>query len=301
MRKPFTVLLGLVAAASLAVNLYLFQRYSTSRPLLRMENDTISIKEYRDSLEYQFGKTTLTKITFGKIVLNAAKKGGVYPADKEVDSRLVEIQRSRPDQLEMARMDAVRMSELRQDLKTDIALENLTIKETKVSEVEVQTFYKANEELFTLPMQSRTLIVRARNRIDAATAEALMKQANMTPEAIASTQPRLGVVGITLTPNWDTLPAESRARLSRAVTATPVGSVVQVPVQDSFYIVRVDRRAVAEVLPYRKARMQAERLARLAKAPPRTVVLARLYRDANVRFEIPRYADFFRGIEAAPK
>lgn len=191
------------------------------------------------------------------------------------------------------------MSQLRQNLQTDIALENLTMHGVTMTEPEIRAFYNRNPALFKVPSQASTLIVLAQNNVDAATAEALMQRKEMTPAAISSTQPRLKVVGLNFTPNWDSLPGEARTRLANAVFAALVGGIVKVTVQNIIFVVRIDKRAGEEVASYEKARPQAERLARLAKAPQREVVLARLYKDAGVQFEIPRYADFFRDIDAA--
>lgn len=191
------------------------------------------------------------------------------------------------------------MSQLRQNLQTDIALENLTMHGVTMTEPEIRAFYNRNPALFKVPSQASTLIVLAQNNVDAATAEALMQRKEMTPAAISSTQPRLKVVGLNFTPNWDSLPGEARTQLANAVFAALVGGIVKVTVQNIIFVVRIDKRAGEEVASYEKARPQAERLARLAKAPQREVVLARLYKDAGVQFEIPRYADFFRDIDAA--
>ena len=299
MRKLFVVLLVLGLTISLVSNGILFQRYSTSRPILRFGSDAVSIKEYRDTLEYQYGKTVLTRITLTKIVGNAAKKAGVSPTKQEVDRCIADIQRRAPKQLEAARQDAIKMSQLRQNLQTDIALENLTMHGVKMTEPEIRAFYNRNPALFKVPSQASTLIVLAQSSVDAATAEALMRRKEMTPAAIASTQPRLRVAGLNFTPKWDSLPAESRTSLANAVLQAPVGGIVKVEVQNIIFVVRIDKRAGEEVTSYEKAKPQAERLARLAKAPRREAVLARLYKDASVQFEIPRYADFFRDIDAA--
>ncbi|MBC8101115.1 MAG: peptidyl-prolyl cis-trans isomerase [Cytophagales bacterium] len=301
MKKFFIVLLLLVTAASLAGNLFLYQRYSTSRPVMQIGTDGISVKEYRDSLEYQFGKPVLTKIAITKIVMNAAKKAGVTPGEKDVDSRLSDIERRMPERLEMARKDPVKMADLRRDLKADIALENLSMKEVKLSETEIRDFYRRNPARFRVPTQAQTTMIVAQNSVDAATAEALMKEKGMTPANIASSQPRLRVVGLNFSPNWGALPAEARARLSSAVMATSVGGIKKVAIQNLFFVVRVDKRASEGVVPFEKARSQAERFARLAKAPRREVVVTRLYKEANVQFEMPRYASYFQEIEAASR
>jgi hypothetical protein len=294
-KKVLVALLALVAIASIAGNFFLYQRYSTSRPVVRIGGDAITLKEYRDSLEYQFGKPVLTKLTLMKLVMNAARKAGVSPKKTDVDSRIAEIERRQPKQLEEAQRDPVKMAELRQELMTDIALENLTIKDVKVTDGQTRAFYNQHKALFQVPTQAKTTIVIADSPVDAATAEQLLHMKNMTPATIANTQPRLHVVGINgVNVNWGTLPASEQARLSNAVMHTSEHGVTKVLIGKQYFIARVDSVGKGEVVPYEKIRPQVERAARLAKAEPRDVVLARLYKKADIKFEIPRYEEYFR-------
>jgi hypothetical protein len=300
LKKVLVALLALVAIVSLAGNVFLYQRYSTSRPVMRIGSDAVTLKEYRDSLEHQFGQPVLTKLAVTKMVTTSAAAAGVSPAAKDVETRLADIERREPKQLEAARQSPEKMAELKRDLTADMALENLTIKDVKLSESQVRAFYNQNKARFQVPVQTQALVILARNSVDAATAQELLKMKKMTPATIASTQPRLGVAGVNLNLNWDALPTPARARLASVVQSTPMGGVRIIPIDPkTFFVIRVDKRAEQEVLPFEKVRSQAERMARLAKAPSRDVMLARLYKDANVQFEIPRYASFFKEFDSA--
>ncbi|MES2460793.1 MAG: peptidyl-prolyl cis-trans isomerase [Armatimonadota bacterium] len=306
MKKVLVALLALVAIASLAGNAFLYQRYSTSRPLLRMGDESITIKEYRDALEYQAGKPVLTELAISKMVTAAARKAGVTPTEKDVDARIAYIRRTQPTALQGSDSDPAKKAEYRQKLTTQMALENLTIKDVKLSDGEIRAFYNKNRAQFAVPMQAESLVVIATNPVDAATAKALLNKTDLTGQAIVSNTQRLGVLGINVTMeafDKGVSPA-ARQRVSNAVMDAPVGvrGIKTVPLDNgAFAVLRVNRRDSAGFTRYEKAKPLAERMARIEKASKNGPVLARLYKDADIQFEIPRYAAYFAEIEQTIK
>lgn len=301
MKKFLIVLLFITAAVSVAGNVLLYRRYSSGRPLMRIGSETITVKEYRDQVDYQYGKAVLNKLAYAKLVLMEAKKSGVLPTDKEIDQRIADIERLTPKALESALNDPQKMSELRESMKTDIALENLTIKDIKTADAEVRAFYSRNRQLFAVPTQARTTLVIADSQIDASTATKLLQDPKMTPGVIAN-QPRLKVVGVNgFNINWDAIPTKVRDNISRAVLSARVGSVVTVPVGGQFVIARTEARENEGVIPFQKVKPRVERMVKLQKASPRQLVLAKLYEKAGVSFEVDKYAAYFQDVEEALK
>ena len=73
-------LLCLVCVGSLGANAYLYQKYSSRRTVLTLKGgDQVTVKEYRDQLEFLHGRETLRKLTLSKIVTAKARQAGVYP------------------------------------------------------------------------------------------------------------------------------------------------------------------------------------------------------------------------------
>lgn len=297
-KRLLVSLLVLVAIVSLAANVWLYKKYSSNRPVVRVGSDVVTLKEYRDNLDYKFGKAVLSKMTLAKIVNQAAQKAGVTASKADVDARIADIQRRTPAVLEAAMKDPVQMNELRQDLATDLAVENLIIKDVPASDTQAREFYAKNAALFAVPLQSQTLMATAANSVDANTAAALMRQKGTTG-AMLATQPRIGVVGVTSQINWNAIPPKDRDNLSQAVNRTAIGGVSVVPVTGGFFVVRIDSRESAGTVPYEKIKGQVLRMARLQKGTPRDVKLAQLYRDAGVTVEMANYASFFSELNEA--
>jgi foldase protein PrsA len=301
MKKFLVILLVLVAITSVAGNVLLYKRYSTQRPLMHIGSESIKIKDYRDQVDYQAGKAVLNKMAYAMLILQEAKKANLIPTEDDIAKRLATIERRVPKALEAARSDAQKMAELKRDLTTDIALENLTIKDVKVTDAEVRAFYAKNKALFQVPAQARTTIVLAQNDVDAKTAASLLNNPSMTPDIIAN-QPRLRVVGVNgYKVDWNAVPTRTQEELARAIFAAKVKQVTTVRAGTAFLVARVDGRETSGIEPFEKVRPTVERLAKLKKAPSGPVVLARLYKGANVSFEIGKYAEYFSDIEKFAK
>lgn len=308
MKRFLVVLLALVALGSLLGNLLLFRRYSTNRPVVSLKGGAITVKDYRDRLEYLHGQEVLTRMVLRQVVMSAARQANVMPTDANVDRRIEFIKRRNPQQLQAALTDPKVMIETRSNLASDIALENLTIKDFPVTEAEVNAFYVRAKKMFAVPDQTLMTVVTAFNEVDAQTATKLLEQ-KVDTGTIAN-QPRLGVVGMTVQLNWAIMPKGTQERLTRQASQTPAGKVFRFSLpgndQIKFLVVRVEKQGAKGYLPLSEVREDVERSCRLAKAQSkgRTTgsTLLETYRAAGVRFDSERYAQYLANVtEAAQK
>lgn len=296
MRKLSLGALVALALISLSANALLYLRYSSRRPLLRIRGAVITKKQYFDLLESRYGQPVLSKLVMEEVVRQAAERARVWPTDKEVEARLVELQRIAPQTLGPDSSDPDRRQALEREVASSIALENLRIGGVSVSEAGIAAFYRANRKAFTPPPQAGAIVVVTAGRVDAAIAADLLRR-NMPPQVIAR-QPRLNVVGLNnFNPAWQSLPAGELARLGSHVLRMKPGTVAVFPVQGMFVTVRVRQQSPGTPPPLSKIRDRVARLARLDKAPGAEVTLARLYRDAHVTFETGHYAGYFDAFE----
>ena len=283
--------------AGVASSSFLYLRYSSSRPIMRVGNEAITRKDFEERVEYAAGKAILTKMAYHKMIMQAAQKANAVPTEKDVDARIAEIERRTPAVLEEAKHNPVKMADLRQDILSDIAFENLRIKDVKLSDGDVAAYYAQNKAMFGVPAQAQTTVAVAQNSVDAETAKGLLSQ-GIKPETIAR-QPRLRVVGIDgFQINASQIPPELATRLNKAVFSMQEGDITSIPAGSSFLILRVNKRAVAGVPPLETVRPLVERMAKLGQAPPADVTLAKLYKDAPVVFEVDKYSAYFSDIQA---
>ena len=292
MKRILPLLLALIAAGSLIANGLLYMRYSTNRPLMTMSGTQISRKEYQDMMDALYGKPILTKMAYARIIHEAAVKAKCTAADKDIDARVEEIHRVNPGVVETAQRDPVRGQLLRDDTRTTLEFENLRIKDIKISAAEARQFYDQNKPRFALPLQVKTSIAFTNNQGDAQAAKEMMD--NNIALNIIGRQPRIKVIGVNgFAPNWNVLPAPDRQKLTSEINGVPVKQTRIIALKDIFVVVRVDTRDEGGVQPFEKIKDRVDRFARLARAPKEAVSLGKLYQEANVTFEVPKYAAYF--------
>ncbi len=292
-------LVAVALVLSLIANVLLYLRYSSSRPLVTVGGDVITRRQYQDLLERQAGQPVLSKMVFDKVVAQAAAREGVTPTPQDVDARIKDVQRRAPQQLAPFAQDPAKMAELRQDLGTSIALENLRIKDVAVPPAAVSAYYAAHQAEFKLPEQVQTNIVVTQNAVDAATATALLKQGT-PPDAVAR-QPRLRVVGVNgYNPDLSGLSPAVKAQVDAFVKAARVGDVKTLRQGPAFLTFQVSASSHEAMPPLAQVRDRVERAARLERAPPAQEELARLYQAAPPTFSSDKYAGFFDAVRKYP-
>jgi hypothetical protein len=288
MKKVLLALLCLVCLGSLGANFYLFQKYSSKRPILTLKGgERVTIKDYRDRLEFLHGRETLRRLTMSRIVLAAAKKAGVSPSERQVEARIKEIERTAPEAI-----PAGRRAELKDELATEIALEGLSLQNITVTDDEARAFLTKHPELFHLPRQSKVILVVAEDEVHAGTAERMLRRKEVR-EAELAMEPGLRVAGLDgFSPNLNALPETEREKLRTTALNLAPGAVARLQIRQTHFILRGETQEPARQPDYATVREKARRLVALSKARPREVVLSELYRDAGVTFEID-YRDWF--------
>ncbi|MGC4042955.1 MAG: peptidylprolyl isomerase [Armatimonas sp.] len=288
MKKVLISLLCIICIGSLGANAYLYQKYSTRRPILTIKGgDTVTLKEFRDQLEFQHGRETLRKLTMSKIVSGEARKAGVYPPDKAVEERIKEIERTSPDAI-----PAGRREELKKELFVEMALEGLSLRGVEVTDDEARAFLAKHPELFHLPRQAKVTLVVADDEIHANTAERMLNRKEVH-EAELAMEPGLRVAGLDgFQPNLNLLPEADREKLRTTALNLKAGAVARLKLQNTHFVLRAEIQESAQQPTYDAVREKARRLARLSKARPRDVVLSELYKNAEVNFEMD-YRDWF--------
>jgi len=300
--KSFSArILAVVAVLSLIGNALLYMRYSSARPVVTVGGDVITKKQYQDQLEHQAGQQVLSKMVFNKLVAQAAARAGVTPTAQDVDAQIKEIERRSPQLLAPYSQDPAKMAEVREDLQSAIALENLRIKDVAMTPAQVAAFYAKNRAKFALPQQVQATTVVTENAVDAATATDLLRQ--KTPPDVLARQPRLHVVGANgYNPDMTTLPVATRQQVSKFVNAAKVGDIKTFPLaaahqKPTFLTFQVTKSSRETLPPLAQIRTQVERQARLERAPAPQAEMARLYQAAKPTFNSDRYSAYFDALQ----
>ena len=298
--KSFSVrILSVLLILSVAANVLLYLRWSSSRPLVTVGSAVITKKQYQDQLEHDQGQAVLTKLVFTSLVSQAASRDSVTPTESDIDGRIAAIQRQSPQVIAPYVSDPAKMAQFRQDLETEMALENLRIHDVALSPAQVAEFYTQHRADFALPEQTLTTTVVSSNATDAVTAATLLRQ-NAPPDVIGR-QPRLRVVGISgYRPDMQALPAAFKQQTNDWAAHAGIGTVKTFQAGSFYLTFRVTRRLPAVVPPLAQVRGEVERAARLAAAPTQSEELARLYQSTKPSFNSEKYAAYFASVNQYP-
>lgn len=303
--KSFSArVLAVVAVLSLVGNVLLYMRYSSTRPLMTVGGIVITKKQFQDQLEHQAGQQVLSKMVLDKLVAQAAARAGVPPTTREVDAQIADIERRSPQLLAPYRQDPAKMAEVRQDIQTTIALDNLRIKDVGLTPAEVAAFYAKNKGKFALPQQVQATTVVTKNAVDAATATDLLRQ--KTPQDVIARTAGLHVVGVNgYTPDLATMPQALKQQVSSFVQKAQVGQVKTFQLggthQDTLFLTfQVTKSSQAMIPALAQIRTQVERQARLERAPAPQAEMARLYQAAKPTFNSDKYAVYFDVLQKYP-
>lgn len=299
--KSLTVrLLAVVTVLSLTANVFLYYRYSTSRPIVTLGSQSISRKQFQDVLESQAGQPVLSKLVFESLVAQAAAQASLTPTPQDIQARIDAIQRRAPQVLTPYSSDPVKMAQFRHDLGTSIALENLRTQGVAVSPAALSAYYTAHRADFALPAQWKTTTVVADNSVDAQTAADALRQGE--PPDVLARQPRLRVVGVGgYNPNIQTAVSPATyQQMNTFLKSAKVGDVKIFPAGKYSVILRLTQKSAGTVPPLSQIKDQVERAARLAQAPSQDAELAKLYQAAHPSFTSDKYAAYFASAQQYP-
>ncbi len=295
MKKFALPILAAVTVIALLSTLLTYLRWAPRRPLVTVGDQVISKYDYQAALDKQAGKAVLNKLVYTSLVRQAATKAGVLPTEKDVDTRIADLARRNPQIAQQAN-DPANGRSFRDDLTTDLALENLRIAKVSASDAEIQAFYSRNKAAFTLPSQVQTTMVVTQYANDASTAEHLLQQ-NVSPDVIAR-QPRLKVAGVNgFNVNMAALPPAVRENVGKTVLAMKANQVKTLPIGQYFLTFKVKKSDAASTPPLDQIHDQVARQVKLLKANSPQATIAALYQQSQPKFAVEKYATFFSDVQ----
>jgi hypothetical protein len=302
--KFLTPSLAVIAVIAIAVNVLQYERYSTRKPVVTVGNQAISRYEFEAGLEKQSGAPLLRKLVFEDLVRQAATKEGLMPTEADVDDR-IQYLKDHPSLAQPQLVQQLSTPAGRNDLKTDMALENLRIQNATASDAEIVAFYKnpKNAPLFNLPAQTQTTMVVSMRQADADKAEHLLSE-NVQPETIAS-QPGLKVAGVGgFNINMDALIPADKQMVGKTVLVMKKGDIKSLLVHpisggQAFLTFKAQGGHGNELQPLSDPKVKdfAARQVKLLKGLSPQQELATLYQSNTPVFNIAKYSSFFNDIQ----
>jgi len=280
---------SIVAALALAGMVLTYQRFSTLRPIALVGGEAITRRDYEDAMEQKYGKEVLTDLVSAALVRQAAASSGLLPTDDYVDARLALVRQHDPGLVSQAEA-AGTLPALREQLRAQIALENLRIENVSVTDTEVARYYAAHRASFQQAAEDRMNLVTAQTARQAKMAARELRGGAL--DTLAK-QPGLHVVG---RHGYQVNLATPQGRaLTQSWNAMHTGEVRTEPLGGQFLVVQMVSAQPARVVPLGSIQADVTRLAKLDKAISAQAEIARLYQANPPSFPVEKYAAFFNG------
>lgn len=123
--------------------------------------------------EFPPGFLTLEQLITGKLVFQLSKERSVYPSDLQVQDEIAQRLREQPNLVTAWTSSGRTESDLRYQIRFELAELNLATFGITVSDQEVTDFYKQNPTQFTTPkmVKLRVIVVQSTSEKDAVDAE----------------------------------------------------------------------------------------------------------------------------------
>ena len=281
-----------VCVLSLIGNIVQKMNARTNRPVVTVGDQAITKFDYETAQDQASGAPVLRKMVFTDLVRQAAMKAGVMPTQQDVDQRIQDLAARNPQVTAQAQN-----KDYRDGLLTDLALENIRIKDVVATDAEIQSFYDRNKAAFAIPSQVQTTMVVSGRQADVDRATHLLQQ-DVKPDTIAA-QPGLHVVGINgFSIDMSQLPAAVSQQIQKTVLSMKAGEIKTIPVNDKLFLTfKVKSARPATVPALSDIRPLVTRQVKLQKAVTPQVELAALYAANPPTFQVQRYVQYFKDIQ----
>lgn len=277
-----------VAALALLALFLTYQRFSPMRVIAQAGGQAITLRDYDGVLEQKDAGKTLHDMVSAALVRQAAARAGVLPTDEDVAARLALIRQRDPSAVQAAGADGT-LPLLRDQLLSQMALENLRLQNVPVTDADVSRYYESHRANFQQRARASLTLVAADTEAAAEAAAADLRDG--IPPDVLATQPGMHVAGqngyqVDLgTPAGRALSDEWKTMREGEIRTARLGR--------QLLVVQMVAVRPAQTTPLGDIKGDVTRLVRLDKAPSADDELARLYQAEPPQFPEDKYRAAF--------
>jgi foldase protein PrsA len=260
-----------------------------------VNGEKITKEELRNETEKVAGRDVLANLIRKKIILQAAKKEGVYPKKEEIEKEIEFRKRESPTFLEDLQKQGISLEEYKNQIAEDLAEFNLLTKGIEVSDKEVEEAFKKYKPLLDrvrlkwIVNSSKEEIKKAKEKLSAgAFFETVAKDSSQD----TLTKNRGGDLGYVSLSQL----REINPKLADLAISLPLGKVSDiVELKNGYAIIRVEDRRIAELDSWRDFLKRNIMLEKANKEGRVEKVLKPLFEEAKVEIKDARY----KGLETS--
>lgn len=270
------------------------------RAVVIVNGEKITKAQVQSESEKVAGRDVLRNLIIEKIILQAAKKEGVYPTKEEVDKELEFRQRENPTLLEDLKKQGMTLDDYRKKLEVSLAETKLLTKGIEVTDKEVQEAFNKNKPY--LDRVRLRWIVNSREEEIKKALEKLKSGAFFEVVAKDSSQDvftkdKGGDMGYISLSELKRI----NPKLAELAMSQPLGKVSDIiKLPNGYALIRVEDRRIATLESWRDFIARSVALDKANKEARPEKVLKPLFEQAKVDVKDPMYEGIMEGLIPPP-
>ncbi len=275
---------------SLFMNFVLYYRSENRRMQMVVNGHMITKKDYHNWLEGHYGLQTLVTMAKYYLVMDAAKKDGVPPDEKQVSDILTTSAEVNPTLAREFYLDPWVKTDDKQALEYNMAMDNLATKDISVTEDEVQSYFNANPGKWDKPDKIFIKAIQCANMNVANQAKAMMQTAQ--GDALTDIQRQLApnavVVGVDGTMAFlKPVGAPSPVKIVNQIAAMKPNQISIIPYGQTYLVVKFDHIEPGKKVTLADVQDLVALAVKKQRAVPAQEVLQKLWDSSNIITDPP--------------
>jgi foldase protein PrsA len=265
-----------------------------------VNGEKITKEELRSEAEKVAGKDVLVNLIREKLILQAAKKEGVYPSNEEVEKELEFRKRENPNFMEDLKKQNMTLEEYKKQLIESLAEINLITKGINVTDKEIEDAFKKYKPMLDrvrlrwIVNVSEEEIKKAKEKLDAgAFFETVAKDSSQD----TTTKDKGGDMGYVSIANLRAL-SPKIADLAMTLPLGKVSDIIKIP--NAYAIIRVEDRRVATLDSWKDFLRRSVMLEKANKEGRAEKVLKPIFEQAKIEIKDPLYKGLETSIAPPP-
>jgi foldase protein PrsA len=265
-----------------------------------VNGEKITKEELRSEAEKVAGKDVLVNLIREKLILQAAKKEGVYPSNEEVEKELEFRKRENPNFMEDLKKQNMTLEEYKKQLIESLAEINLITKGINVTDKEIEDAFKKYKPMLDrvrlrwIVNVSEEEIKKAKEKLDAgAFFETVAKDSSQD----TTTKDKGGDMGYVSIANLRAL----SPKIADLAMTLPLGKVSDIiKISNAYVIIRVEDRRVATLDSWKDFLRRSVMLEKANKEGRAEKVLKPIFEQAKIEIKDPLYKGLETSIAPPP-
>jgi foldase protein PrsA len=265
-----------------------------------VNGEKITKEELRSEAEKVAGKDVLVNLIREKLILQAAKREGVYPSNEEVEKELEFRKRENPNFMEDLKKQNMTLEEYKKQLIESLAEINLITKGINVTDKEIEDAFKKYKPMLDrvrlrwIVNVSEEEIKKAKEKLDAgAFFETVAKDSSQD----TTTKDKGGDMGYVSIANLRAL----SPKIADLAMTLPLGKVSDIiKISNAYVIIRVEDRRVATLDSWKDFLRRSVMLEKANKEGRAEKVLKPIFEQAKIEIKDPLYKGLETSIAPPP-